>query len=144
MKKTAVLTLAFIMILSLTLTAFAANCKCGYCGSVFETEAALAAHIDRYHSGEGNICPYCNQRFGDEDAYNDHIKICYSQRANGTDEDNQGFNWGLFDKLIGLDLAGLFDGGIDIYAVDANIMGSLTDIFLRIVDFIENMIYLGA
>lgn len=118
---------------------------CGFCKSEFSTPNALIEHLNSFHPGigtdasEGLVCPYCSGRFRDENAYNDHIVICYSQRATLTDSDGNFSSWGTYDKLIGMNASELLDRFIDLARIDAAKWGPIETAVIRLIDFTENM-----
>ncbi len=104
MKKIVAIVLALVMAFGCTAIAFA-DCK----------------------------CPYCGANFTDEDLYNDHINICYSQFniANSKKEANGNFaNITLKDILTRL---------VDAFSVNVDWINAVSGIITRLIDLIENI-----
>ncbi len=137
MKKIIALALAFAMLFSFSALAFAADphvltkesdtkwtCSCG---ASFEKEADANNHIKEVNSKSVvKVCPYCQNQFVDEKAYNEHIVICASQHPSDHVAD-------------GVDILAVVDRLIKVFEINANWWDAIEDVIIRIFDFVENI-----
>ena len=144
MKKFTAVILALVIALSCATIAFADNYQCPYCHLLFD-EGVYNDHVKTCEDNPKNtttktdeeaslVCPYCEQTFENQDEYNRHIQICYSQMGN-----NDSDSYADFDKFINLDLNGILDKLISAFEIDTTWWDAVEDIIIRLVDLIENI-----
>ncbi len=134
MKKALAIVLTLVMAFSMSAMAFAAvetdtdattapavkveNVKCGYCGSTFQTDAALAAHeATCAKAGNKNVCEYCGATFSDEALYNAHVDAC--------EEDHD---------LVNLNLKDIIDAIIAILESENGQWNDIESIITKLID----------
>ncbi len=72
-------------------------------------------------------CPYCGANFTDEDLYNDHINICYSQ------------NSGKPENFFNISLKDILQRLVDAFSVNVDWINAVSGIITRLIDLIENI-----
>jgi len=72
-------------------------------------------------------CPYCKASFYDEDEYNRHIDICYSQNANDP------------KNFFNLTATQIVNHILDFFSQDTDFIATVEGIIMRLLDLIENI-----
>lgn len=133
MKKALAIVLTLVMAFSMTAMAFAADAEtktdapakdnliCGYCGTTFETEEAVAAHEAACSKKPAKTCPYCGVALVDEALYNEHVNAC--------EEDND---------YINLTLKDIIDAIIAILESENGQWNDIESIITKLIDLLQN------
>ena len=153
MKKALAIVMALVIALSMSAMAFAADAKCGNCGSIFTDDAALHTHLKDCKPAAANKvqCGLCNNVFENENAFNDHLDVCYKThnvclKCNQNFADENAYNdhiaictYGDEKDYINLTLKDLLTMIIDLVKVNAGQWDAIESVVIRLVDFVENM-----
>ena len=135
MKKAVSILLAFVFALACAMPAFADDVvyKCGVCNSSFETAEQLDNHYIKCHSSQPTasylVCPYCDNRFSDEDSFNDHIVICADQQRAGSGD---------------FSITSMLDRMISVYETTASWWDAIEDVIIRLFDVFEDIFILPS
>ncbi|MBO5410018.1 MAG: hypothetical protein J6A60_02025 [Clostridia bacterium] len=139
MKKALAIVLTLVMTFSMTAMAFAEtaetgtdiditinkavkeNLVCGYCGTTFDTEEAVAAHEAACSKKPAKTCPYCGVALVDEALYNEHVNAC--------EEDND---------YINLTLKDIIDAIIAILESENGQWNDIESIITKLIDLLQN------
>ncbi len=133
MKKALAIVLTLVMAFSMTAMAFAAdaetktdapakdNLVCGYCGTTFETEEAVAAHEAACSKKPAKTCPYCGVALVDEALYNEHVNAC--------EEDHD---------YINLTLKDIIDAIIAVLESENGQWNDIESIITKLIDLLQN------
>ena len=133
MKKAVSILLAFVFALACAMPAFADNevYKCGVCNSTFDSAEELDNHYIKCHSSQPTpaylVCPYCDNRFSDEDSFNDHIVICADQQRAGSGD---------------FSITSMLDRMISVYETTASWWDAIEDVIIRLLDVFEDIFVL--
>jgi hypothetical protein len=166
MKKILAVLLALVLAFGCTAIAFADGegtgeskniyWNCPYCAKQFSnlSESEKAAHINVCAENPANqtteplrspmICPYCGNRFYEEDQYNAHIATCYGQahlNYDGpyTDADGNTISPPNGNNFLNLSASQILDKLVEIFDINSNWWDGIEDVIIRLVDFIENI-----
>ncbi len=123
---------------------------CPYCAKEFKnlSDAQKTTHInncpDKPNETSPLICPYCGNRFYEEDQFNAHIATCYGQahlNYDGpyTDADGNTISPPNGTNFLNLSASQILDKLVEIFDINANWWDGIEDIIIRLVDFIENI-----
>ena len=87
MKKILAVLLAMVLAFGCTAVAFAAGeqreIKCGFCGSTFDSDAALKEHQEKCPNKDKKTkCPFCNAEISN-DVYSAHVEACEKKNQSG-------------------------------------------------------------
>ena len=90
------------------------------------------------------ICPYCGNRFYEEDQYNAHIATCYGQahlNYDGpyTDADGNTISPPNGTNFLNLSASQILDKLVEVFDINSNWWDGIEDVIIRLVDFIENI-----
>ncbi len=134
MKKAVSILLAFVFALACAMPAFAVDdpkYKCGVCNTEFYSAEELDNHYIKCHSSQPTtaylVCPYCDNRFSDEDSFNDHIVICADQQRAGSGD---------------FSITSMLDRMISVYETTASWWDAIEDVIIRLFDVFEDIFIL--
>lgn len=140
MKKALAIVLTLVMAFSMTAMAFADNLiivesasdtvineaedvklVCGYCGTTFDSEEAVAAHEAACSKKPAKTCPYCGVALVDEALYNEHVNAC--------EEDHD---------YINLTLKDIIDAIIAVLESENGQWNDIESIITKLIDLLQN------
>jgi len=168
MKKILAVLLAMVLAFGCTAVAFAegeatstdptsttnkaATWTCVYCEKLFHNISYedQIKHMARCSENPENkyanplICPYCGNRFYQEDQFNAHIATCYGQahiNYDGpyTDADGNTISPPNGTNFFNLSASQILDKLVEVFDINSNWWDGIEDVIIRLVDFIENI-----